>query len=471
MELTISLQPKQREALKKAETTPVLLFGGSRGGGKSYLVRARELLRRLEYPNTKGLVIRKTYPELLSNHIRLFLNEYPQTRSWYNKGEKAIHYPNGSITEFSYLQNTDDVYNYQGREYEDISVDEVTQHDWEVINVLRASNRTSHPEIKPSMLLTGNPGGRGHAEVKRVFVDRIFRENEKPSDYGFVRSRVWDNKALMEADPEYVERLKQLPEAKRKAWLDGSWDVFEGQYFSEYNRDRHVIRPFQIEAQWNRYIGLDWGVNAPTAVLWLAEDFDKHLYVYRELYLNGEQFEEKYGKPLTPRRMARIILGIVKKSKEDYKYLVADPSIWNQAYFGKGAKALEQGESIAEVMAAEGLHLARGDNDRLNGWNRVREALSSGYDGLPHLRIFETCINLLRELPAAMYDDVKVEDVGEGEDHALDALRYIMQSRPIAPTQIKPHDREEHLIRKQLQIAKRRYEQNEESINEEEYIY
>jgi phage terminase large subunit len=386
------------------------------------------------------------------------LNEYPETRKWYNKGEKAIYYPNGSITEFSYLQNTDDVYNYQGREYEDISVDEVTQHEWEVIQVLRGSNRTTNPTIKPSMLLTGNPGGRGHAEVKRVFVDRLFQGEEKSTDYGFVSAKVWDNKALTDADPEYVERLRQLPEAKRKAWLDGSWDVYEGQFFSEFNRDRHVVRPFAIPEEWHRYIGLDWGVNAPTAVMWLAEDYDKHLYIYREIYLNGEMFEQKYGKPLTPRRMARLILAVLKKSKETYKYMVCDPSIWNQAYFGKGAKALEQGESIAEVMTNEGLHLIRGDNDRMNGWSTFREALATSSDGYPYLRIFENCTNILRELPAAIYDDIKIEDMASDiEDHTLDATRYILQSRTVAPRKVI--HKEVNVIRKQLRVAERHYAQ------------
>ena len=133
----------------------------------SYLVRAREMIRRMQHPHTKGLIVRRSYPELLSNHIRMFFKEYPQTREWFNKSEKAIYWPNGSITEFSYLQNVDDVYTYQGREFEDISIDEVTQHEEDTFKILRSSLRSSNVEFSksgaiPTMLLTGNPGGRGH---------------------------------------------------------------------------------------------------------------------------------------------------------------------------------------------------------------------------------------------------------------------------------------------------------------------
>lgn len=157
-----SIQPKQLEALRLSLSTPVLFFGGAKGGGKSWLVRCREISRRLKYPGTQGLIVRRTYPELRANHIVKMFQEYPVLNEWYNKAEKIIYYPNGSTTEFSYLKNTDDVYTYQGREYQDITVDEITQHEEEVFKTLRSSLRTSVSGIKPTVFLTGNPGGVGH---------------------------------------------------------------------------------------------------------------------------------------------------------------------------------------------------------------------------------------------------------------------------------------------------------------------
>ena len=182
----------------------------------------------MKFPNTRGLIVRKTYPELLSNHIRMFFKEYPPVRQWYNKSEKAIYWPNGSITEFSYLKNTDDVYTYQGREYEDIDIDEVTQHEEDVFKILRSSCRTANEDFKraggiPTMLLTGNPGGIGHGWVKRIFIDRQFKDEENPSDFSFVPAKVEDNAALMDNDPEYVKRLNDLPEHLRMYCFSWNW--------------------------------------------------------------------------------------------------------------------------------------------------------------------------------------------------------------------------------------------------------
>lgn len=461
MNLDIPLQKKQRLAYQRSLNTPILFYGGARGGGKSYLVRARELIRRLQHKNTKGLIVRKTFPELLSNHIRPFFKEYPQSREWYNKAEKTIYWPNGSTTEFSYLQHTDDVYTYQGREYEDISIDEVTQHDWEVVKILRASNRTTQ-DIKPTMFLTGNPGGVGHSEVKRVFVDRDFRDNENPHDYDFVQSHVWDNDALMKADPDYVKRLESLPDHLRRAYLYGDWDVFAGQVFSEFRRDVHVVRPFPVPEAWEKYISFDWGVNNPFCVNWYAVDPDGHIFMYRELYMNGSDFEKQYGTSLTPRRLAKMVLGITRKAKEEYNYCVADPSIWNSIIWKAGTpsqKEYEEGESIAEIMIDEGLNLIRGDNDRINGLNRVREALSPAPSGFPWLRFFESCVKNIRTLPALVYDEYRVEDVDtDGDDHGYDSLRYFLMSRPFAGAKIQGRSSASP-VRMAYNKAKIKYEQ------------
>jgi hypothetical protein len=186
--------------------------------------------------------------------------------------------------------------------------------------------------------------------------------------------------------------------------------------------------------------------------------------------MNGEEFEVRFGKPLTPRRLRNVILSIIKKSSEDYVYCVADPSIWNQAYFGKGAKALEQGESIAEVMSMKGgLRMIKGDNDRVNGWSKFREALASSPSGTPYLRFFKNCYNSIRTVSSLVYDKHQVEDVdSDGEDHIGDAIRYFLMSRPTAPTKIDVH-KQENLIRKQLRIAERHYEQAQ--ATGEDYAY
>lgn len=427
IELNITLQPKQKEALIKSLKTPVLFYGGARGGGKSYLVRAREVYRRLKYPKTTGLIVRKTYPELLSNHIRKFFEEYPITKQWYNKGEKAIYWPNGSVTEFSHLSTTDDVYSFQGREFVDISVDEAGQHEEEVIKILRASLRTTNPTVKPTMFLTGNPGGIGHQWLKRIFVDRSFKENEEPKDYGFVQAKVYDNFALMKANPEYIGNLKGLPDEKRRAYLDGDWDVFSGQVFSEFRRDYHVIRGFIPRKDFPIFLSFDWGYNAPFAC---------YAHVIVDLKIDGKvfkrviTFKEWYGKERHPQEWAQDIYSDIK----GYKILGAycDPAMFNR----KSDGSISISDEMENLWNKDEyfLGLQRGSNDRIKGWAIMHRWLSTAPDGFPFWQIANTCENLIRTLPFLVYDEHRVEDLDTTqEDHAADACRYLLSSLNYIP--------------------------------------
>lgn len=426
MELNITLQPRQREALQVSEVTPVTLVGGARGGGKSYIVRAREVLRRLQYPKTRGLIVRKTYPELIANHIRPFFTEYPITRQWYNKQEKTIYYPNGSTTEFSYLQGIDDVYNYQGREYEDISVDEVTQHEWETMTILRASNRTTNRSIKPSMFLTGNPGGIGHQEIKRIFVDRQFRPGEKPTDYAFVRSFVWDNEALMTADPEYVERLKQLPDHLRKAYLDGDWNIFAGTAFSELSHEKHIVEPFELHPQTKYFAGYDWGYTHPFAfVLWAIQPNGK---IYCVNFVTGHKME-------------------IPEQAEKIRKIVGNMRI--NCYAGTDAWAHRGGPMIIDLLRHElpNISFIQAYTDRVHRVAKLRELFSYRFtkEGEPTVKFFKNCSQVYECFASMQYDDKKPEDVlkvdanewGQGGDDLYDGGSYGLITWLKAPTEIK----------------------------------
>ena len=451
MELTISLQPKQRIALQKSEVTPVLFYGGSKGGGKSFLIRARQMIRRLKYPNTKGLIIRKTYPELLSNHIHQFFLEYPITRKWYNKSEKAIYFPNGSRTEFSYLQNTDDVYTYQGREYEDIDIDEITQHEEAVFKILRSSNRTTNPLIKPTMLLTGNPGGIGHGWVKRIFVDRLFKDKENPDDFDFVQAKLTDNQALMLNDPDYINRLDDLPNHLRRAYKDGDWNIFAGQVFdfraTKEGEPYHVIEPRPITDKCTRFISIDWGGNKPVAISWFALiktmtsdglQFER-ITKYRELYYGEEKdiasaddFHEREKLPFTDVNVAKVI---GERSKgETIAYVVGDPSMGAK----KPRSMMYEGKSVMESMNdywSENNHdlfIKKGDNNRLNGLDRMRYWMSEAPDGKPYMQFFSTCKDSIRTYPLLIYKDGENDVSTIIEDHMYDSDRYAIMSRPYA---------------------------------------
>ena len=423
-ELRITLQPKQKEAFRLSLTTPVTFYGGAKGGGKSYIIRARETFRRLKYAKTKGLIVRKTYPELLANHIRPFFSEYPQTRQWFNKAEKTIYWPNGSTTEFSYLNNTDDVYTYQGREYEDESIDEVTQHEEEVIKVLRSSNRTTNPDIKPTMFLTGNPGGIGHGWVKRLFVDRQFREGENPEDFAFVQAFVSDNNALLKADPDYVRRLQDLPDHLRRAYLEGDWNIFAGQAFGEIQRNIHLIEPFELPPHTRYFASFDPGYNHPFAFIVFAVVPEGTVYV-TQLYTDRLK---------TTREIAE---GIREHARGRELQIYSGHDLW---YPGRGGGP-SQVEEFAEqgIGPNHGFYWIKAKTDIKAGVTQIHKYLNpKNYpDGKPRVFFFKNCADVYEAVASAQIDPKEPEKIlkmdadenGYGGDDVLDSFRYGLMSR------------------------------------------
>lgn len=432
---SISLQPKQLEAYERSLITPMMLYGGARGGGKSYLVRAREVLRRAEYPGSKGLIIRKTYPELLANHIRPFFTEYPGTRELYNKSEKTIYWPNGSTTEFSYLQGQDDVYTYQGREYEDISVDEVTQHLWETIKILRASNRTVMPKITPTMFLTGNPGGVGHQDVKRLFVDKIYLEGEDPEDYDFVQAFVKDNKELMDKDPDYVKRLKALPDRLRRAYLDGDWNVFAGVAFDELD-SIHIVKPFRLPDNTRFLAGYDYGYAHPFAFILLAITPDGKVYVVDYLCKNKKRPDEQ----------AKMIVDKLDEYGIPHIYIYAGTDIWSNR---EGRDTIY--EQLRSGVGKRGTFL-RAHTDHIQKVAEIRKLVAwrNTQTGDPQLRFFENTIDVFNQVRSMQIDPKKPEDVikinadedGTGGDDLYDGLSYGIMARLYPSPDKKPEIKE-----------------------------
>jgi phage terminase large subunit len=259
--------------------------------------------------------------------------------------------------------------------------------------------------------LTCNPGGIGHEWVKRLFVDKIYSGAENPEDYTFIRASVYDNKAIMDNDPEYVKMLETLPEGLKQAWLYGNWDVFEGQYFSEWRYDIHTCEPFEIPEHWRRYTAMDYGLDM-LAHYHIAVDEQNNAYVYREIYESG-----------------LIVSDAVKRIKEiesgdNHEHIrLAPPDLWNTQS--------STGKSTAILFDEAGMSLIKSNNDRVAGWLAVHELLKviTGVDGKPtaRLKIFRNCVNLIRTLPLLQYDEKKPNDVAREPHeitHAPDALRY-----------------------------------------------
>jgi len=423
-------QQKQQEALLRLSNVLILGYGGAKGGGKSWLMRYWMLLRRLKYPKTHGIIIRKTYQELLSTHIKKILEEYPVLRDYYNKSEKVISLPNGSSIAFGYLQHSDDVYQYQGGEYEDIGLDEATQHSEEVFKVLRTSCRTTKKEITPKMLLTFNPGGIGHGWVKRLFIDKVYTDNEEGNDFDFVQALVYDNKILLDGDPNYIKALQALDPKKRKAYLDGDWDQFEGQFFEAWKGDVHVLEPAfdlaDIPSNFEMRLAWDDGTTNPRAVHLMIQDNDGRVTIVWEYYKAGETIEEAAMNIKRNLQDLKIYDMVVKHAKFIY-----DPSM----DIRNNQTGIASSTVVANLLG--GIVKQRGNNERLEGARRYRSYLHWNPFQEPLMKIWSTCPNLIRTLPELVYDENRPEDIdSDGEDHCYDASRYGLMSFTKLPTRL-----------------------------------
>jgi len=405
-----------------------VFYGGARGGGKSYAMLV-DPLRYCDKTNHRALLLRRTMPELrdlITHSQRLYSRAFPGAK--WREQEKEWRFPSGAKIEFGYAENMTDVLRYQGQSYTWIGIDELPQYPSpDIYNFLRSSLRSVDPNIPVFMRATGNPGNIGSQWVKEMFVEpgepnKSFDINistpagNKIITRRFIPAKLQDNPYLMQTD-DYYAMLASLPEVQRKQFLDGDWDAFEDSAFPEFNKNTHIVEPFDIPKGWQRFRAADWGYSSPACCLWFAIDYDNNLWIYRELYT----------KKITADVFARKVLEL---EREEYiRYGVLDASTW--------AKRGDIGPSIAETMIQTGCRWRPSDRtpkSRISGKLEIHKRLKLNDDKKkePGIRIFSTCRNLIRTLPILPLDENNPEDINtDVEDHAYDALRYGCMSRPI----------------------------------------
>lgn len=411
-------------------------YGGARGGGKSWALRRKLVGLCLVYPRIHCLLIRRSYPELRSNHLLPFLREYGALVT-FREGSKQIVFRNGSMIDFGYCADDGDALRYQGQEYDVIAIDEATQLSEFRFSIFKACLRGTG-DYPRRMYLTCNPGGIGHGWVKRLFLDRNYREGERAEDYRFISASVYDNDALLQKDPEYVRMLESLPPRMRDAWLYGRWDVFDGQFFPEFDESLHVTEPSGIPTRLRRFVAFDYGLDMLAALL-IGVDREGTLWVIREVHQPGLRLSEA----------ARAIVSMI--GDETVEYAVASPDLWNRRQ--------DSGKSGFEIMQnISGMPPMRpADDRRIPGWRLLREYLcckcgngDSGKTfsdssqelscGKPGLLISKSCTELRRCLPLLLCDGNRPEDASD-EPHSVthmpEALRYGVMSRAQPPIREK----------------------------------
>lgn len=388
---------------------PVMVFlGGTRGGAKTHAVMAQVGIDDCQrVPGLKWLYLRKVQKHAREQFEDVVRKVLRGVKHEYLPGLGTVRYPNGSRILIGGFHHEGDIDAYLGIEYDGMVVEEMPQLSERKIDLLRGSLRSSRSDWRARLYASGNPGGIGHGYVKRTFVLPYRAQEERTTR--FIPSSYKDNAYISQ---EYRDYLESLTGSLAKAWRDGDWDVFEGQAFPSWSYEDHVVEPFEIPAHWVRLRAVDWGYSAPWCCLWGAKDPDTgRVVIYREAY-------ETY---LTDKQQAQRIVAMTP-ANENISLTYADPSMWAK-------KTQEQITSTADVYAANGVYLTRADNDRLSGKRKVDRMLANLPDGKPGLLVFRNCTNLIRTLPELVFDDVHVEDVDtDQEDHAYDALKYLLSS-------------------------------------------
>ena len=411
MEISIT---KKQQAFIDSQAFETL-FGGAAGGGKSYGQLVDGLLYALKYPKSKQIIFRSTFADLEKSLIRTSMNLYPLSIANYNDSKHTWKFKNGSIIDFGYIQYEKDVYQYQSAEYDVIRFDELTHFTEFMYTYMISRCRGANPYPKGIKSST-NPGGVGHNWVKERFIDigapnvihTCKLETGETTTRIFIPSLVQDNKFMLTYDPDYIKRLDALPEKERKALKYGNWDIFDGQFFTEFDRNIHVIEPFVIPKDWYVYFVMDYGLDK-LAGYWIAVDYNNNAYVFREVYQSNLLVSQARDK-------------IKEMTNEDVYMYLAPPDLWN--------RHKETGKSTADIFAEGNVTLYKTNNDRIQGWLQMKEWLKPYKDEqgctTAKLKIFNTCKNLIRCLPQVQHNAKRVGDIANEPHeltHSVDAIR------------------------------------------------
>ncbi len=408
-----------------------VLYGGAAGGGKSYGQIIDAFLYAMKYPASKQIIFRRTLPELEKSLIRTSLSLYPSQVYSYRKADHTGTFVNGSLIDFAYCDNEQDVYRYQSAEYDVIRFDELT-HFTESMYLYLLSRCRGVNGYPKSVKSSTNPGGIGHSWVKKRFIDCC------PADRAvkiagmtriFIPAKITDNGFLMKSDPMYIKRLEALSKKDRKALLDGCWDITDGKFFEEFDRQIHVMPAFEIPDEWRKYICLDYGLDMLAAYK-IAVDGFCNAYVTAEVY----EGKDNGGSGLIVSQAAQRLKELCGGDK--IRAVFAPPDLWN--------RQKDSGKSIASLFAENGINLTRVSSSRISGWLAVKEWLHITQDEqqkpTARLRIFDCCINLIRCISMLQCDSQNPSDcasVPHELTHAPDAIRYFVSGQP-RPADIPP---------------------------------
>lgn len=468
------------------------LFGGAAGGGKTDVLVLLPILKGWIHKSWfKGIIFRRSYKQLEESIIPRTREYYVHVGGKYNESKHVWTFPSGAKIFLSYLESYADALTHDTSEYNYIGWEELTHFEWQEYSFLTFSRVRG--EIKCVRAAT-NPGNIGHVWVRDRFVSPdpagyvLIKDKKSGELRAFIPSRVQDNAYLAKTDPTYVNRLQMLPEAERKAKLDGDWYSYAGQVFGEFRESHidgepenaiHVIEPFPIPSYWHKFAAIDWGRTAYTWIGWAAISPDRRVYIYREYHERDKYISE------WATTFANLSLG------DNLLEVAIDPSAQQ--------KRGDPKTILMQFQEHSGYTPKLADNDRVSGkmlfheylrWTELPkreketgEFSQETYDKIlkhsglfqaeqyknffeidvtypvPKLQIFNTCTALIKAIPLAKYNTLKgnPEDVAEWDptelspgDDPYDGGRYLLKLVDKwlkDPTLLKTHEQRVDLDR------------------------
>jgi phage terminase large subunit len=441
VELGYTPFPRQMEF--HASPAKYRLFGGAAGPGKSKALLMETILQAHDHAGANTQLLRRTFPELEQSLLLYFRRDVPRElyRSFHDS-KHIVTWWNDSTTRFGYCQRENDVYQYQGAEFLFIGIDELTLFTLRQWQFLTSRNRCPVPGAFPCMAGATNPGNIGHAWVKSLWIDRQpapgmeHPEEYDPGDYDFIPARVSDN-PIYAGDENYLKTLRALPSHLKRAFLEGDWTIFAGQYFDRFNPEVHVARAETLEWKpWSpRWISVDWGFEHPAATYWhaaipavLATDRPGASSSGAGLSQRVVTYREYVTHRTPPRELACEIVARSVSSGSDQSHASEkiDAIYLSPDAFARRTDEASIAEQMGDVFAAAGFpRPIPADDDRVGGWMLMYQMLDAG-----EWLLTENCIELIRTLPNLVRDSARIEDIEkmDGDDPA-DAARYGLKSR------------------------------------------
>lgn len=427
-----TVSEKQQQFLDA--NTFFVCYGGARGGGKTHVARLKAAGLCMAYPGIKVLMVRAHYPELEENLVRPMLRWLPNEIYRYNGTSHLMTFENGSTIKFGHWDGDDAENEYQGVEFDVIFLEEATQLSERAFQYLQTCVRGAN-KFPKRMYLTCNPGGVGHAWVKRLFIDKRYRvdpknpeRNEDPKDYTFIFATVDDNPWVLESSPMYLKNLANLPDDLRAAHRYGDWDALSGSYFKNFSPVRNVFPRFKIPNNWPLYRSLDYGFDL-LSVGWWAVDQDGRCWCYRE-------FEE--SKLVVQDAALRIRTNTLPTEKIETTYV--PPDMWN--------KQKDTGKSLMELYLENGVVVTKSSNNRVQGHMIMKNMMApiplrdpfvkslfkegQAPDTMPGLMFFNDLERVIQDIISIQADDKNPNDCAKDPHevtHTVDMCRYFCVSR------------------------------------------